>query len=69
MVERGYTLHVRTEDAVDEYNLDTPCRVQMIERNTPFISTVQAVEKEYTIISTLLTLEIYTPSYSPCRWW
>jgi hypothetical protein len=68
-VERGYILHVHTEDAVDGYTLDTPCRVQMIERNTPCMSTVLAVEKGYTIISTLLTVEIYTPSYSPCRWW
>jgi hypothetical protein len=61
----GYILHIHTEDAVDGYTLDTPCRVQMIERYTPCMSTVLAVEKGYTIISTLLTVEIYTP----CRWW
>jgi hypothetical protein len=75
-VEKGYTLQIYTadggegtEDAVDGYTLDTPCRVQMMEQNTLCMSTVLAVEKGYTIISTLLTVEIYTPSYSPCRWW
>jgi hypothetical protein len=71
-VERGYILRVHTEDAVDGYTLDTPCRVQMI-RNTPcggkrihnHIHTVDGGNL-YTLIFTMQVVVRKTPPRPYC---
>ncbi len=59
-VERGYILHVHTEDAVDGYTLDTPCRVQMIERNTPCMYGAGGGKRIHNHIHTVDVGNLYT---------